>query len=274
MCKKVLIAALAVIAAVTVVKFTWLGSHARLWSKSAKNWVESQVNVKTEIDRLRNEVDRLEREDRITLDVVAHQRLDVKAAEERLNKERNDLVRLNKRITELRAALKGPEADVQEVSYNGATYSRAKAEEQMNIDFDRYKPLKGSVAAQEKGVEALRKALSQNEQKLFSGKQRRQEMLTALQELENELAEIRQAQAANATIVDDSGYGRVQRDIQTLKKRLDVEKEKVKITGSLGGGPIEQEEAKKARKESREKEIDAEFGKAPAAKPNGAISLK
>jgi len=269
MCKKVLIAALAVIAAVTVVKFTWLGSHARLWSKDAKNWVESQVKVETEIQRLRNEVERLEREDRIALDVVARQRLDVKAAEERLNKDRGELTKLNKRITELRAALKGPEAEVQQVSYNGSTYSRADAENQVNIDFDRYKPLKGSVAAQEKGVEALRKALGLNEQKLFSGKQRRQEMLTALQELENEMNEVRQAQAANATVLDDTAYGRVQRDIQALKKRLDVEKEKAKITGSLGGGPIEQAEAQKARKEAREKEIEAEFsGRAPVLNAN------
>jgi len=261
MCKKLLIAALAVVAAVAVVKWTWVGSHARLWSKNAQHWVKNQVKVETEIHRLRNEVESLDREDRVALDLVARQRLDVRAAEEKLEKNKAEVARLHKRITELRAALKAPDADaVQQVSYNGSTYPRDKAEQQVSVDFELYKPLKASVAAQEKGLAALRKSLAQNEQKLFSGKQRRQEMMTQLQELENELAEVRLAQIANNTVVDDSGYGRVQRDIQSLKKRLAVEKEKLKLEGTLNGGPIEQAEAEKSRKEAREKELEAEFG--------------
>jgi len=264
MCKKVLIAALAVLAAVAVVKWTWVGSHARLAAKQAREWVKSQVKIETEIQRLRNDVERLDQDDRIALDLVARQRLDVKSAEDKLNKDRTDLTRLNKRITELRAALKGPEAEVQQVSYNGASYTRAAAEEQVNTDFERYKPLKGSVSAQEKGLVALRKTLSQNEQKLFSGKQRRQELLTQLQELENEMLELRQDQSASAAVLDDSGYGKVKRDIEVLKQRLAVEKEKLKIKGTLGGGPIEQAEADRTRKEAREKELEQEFGQGRA----------
>lgn len=265
MCKKVLIAALAVLAAVAVVKWTWVGSHARLAAKNAKAWVNNQVKIETEIQRLRVEVERLDQDDRVALDLVARQRLDVKSAEDKLNKDRADLARLNKRITELRAVLKGaPEAEVQQVSYNGASYSRADAENQVNLDFERYKPLKNSVAAQERGLTALRKALDQNEQKLFSGKQRRQEMMTQLQELENEMAELRQAQVASAAVLDDSGYGKVQRDIQALKQRLAVEKEKLKLEGTLGGGPIERAESDRARREAREKEMEAEFGQGRA----------
>jgi len=264
MCKKVLIAALAVLAAVAVVKWTWVGSHARLWSKNARTWVQNHVKIETEIQRLRNEVELLDRDDRVALDLVARQRLDVKSAEDKLNKDKAQVARLSKRITELRAALKSPEADVQQVSYNGASYSRADAENQVNTDFDRYKPLKASVEAQQKGLVALRKALAQNEQKLFSGKTRRQEMMTQLQELENAMTELRSAQSASATVLDDSAYGKVQRDIQALKQRLEVEKEKLKIEGTLGGGPIEQAEADRTRKESREKELENEFGQGRA----------
>jgi chromosome segregation ATPase len=264
MWKKLVIAAAAVLIGLAFVKGTGICSYLRTWKHQAANWVKHQVKIETEIQRLRQEVERLERDDRVTLDVVARQRLDVQNAQNRLSKDRAEQTRLHDRISQLRASLKNVDPDVQQVSYNGSTYARAEAEKQLDVDFQRYKPLKGSVSAQEKGLTALQTALSQNEQKLFSGKQRRQEMFTTLQELENELTELRQAQSTSATVVDDSNYGRVQRDIQALKNRLAVEKEKLKIEGTLGGGPIEQAEAEKSRKAAREKDLDTEFGAGPA----------
>jgi chromosome segregation ATPase len=267
MCKKLLIAAVAILVGVAVVKGTWLGSHLRLWRKQAQTWAQSQVKVETEIQRLRCEVERLEREDRVYFDKVARQRLDVRERETQLNKDKAELAVLQQRISQLRVALKGIEAATQPVVYNGASYKKEEAERQIDIDWARYEPLKTNIGSQERALKALREALAQNEKTLASFHQRRQEMLTSLQELETELGQIRMAQAARNTVFDDSKYGKVQRDIQALRQKLALEKEKLKLRGATDRGPIEQAEAERARKTEREKRMDAEFGPAQGKAP-------
>jgi chromosome segregation ATPase len=260
MCKKVLIAALAVVVGLAVIKGTWVGSHFRAWKGRAAKWARNQVNPETEIQRLRHEVNRLEHEDRVFFDRVARQRIEVRNVETKVEKDRTELATLKERISKLRTALVG---DLQEISYNGNSYSRTDAERQVDRDFDRYKPLKKDVEGQEKYLSALRKALQQNEDKLFSLRRVRQEMLTQLQELETQLAEIRQAKNVDVTLLDDSNYNRVRKDIAGLKQRLEVEKEKLKLRGVVDRGPIEQAEAARKAREARQREIDAEFPLTP-----------
>lgn len=262
--KKVLIAALAAVVALAVVKGTWLGSHFRAWRNQAGTWAKNQVSPETEIQRLRHEVTRLEREDRICFDRVARQRLEVRECEARYNKDKAALTQVGDRIRKLRTAL-AQTGDSQDVVYNATTYSRTDAERQVDRDFDRFKPLKKDVEGQEKYLNALRKALQQNEDKLHSLRTLRQTMMTQLQELETELAQLRQAKDVDASLLDDSNYQRVQKDIETLKKRLEVEQEKLKLRGIIDRGPIEAAEETKNRKMSRQREIDLEFPVAPVA---------
>jgi chromosome segregation ATPase len=262
MCKKVLVAALAVVVGLAVIKGTWLGSHFRAWKNRAGAWAKRQVKPETEIRRLRHEVQRLDEEDKDWFDKVARQRLEVRSLEEKLKGNRAELAVMYERISKLNAALK---QDLQEVSYNGSTYSRAQAQIQRDVDFNRYQPLKKEVEGQERYLTALRNALQQNEQKLFSLRQLRQDMLTQLQELETELTQLRQAKNVDRALLDTSSYTRVQKDIDSLKRRLEVEKEKLKLRGIFDRGPIEQAEEARKREEARQREIDAEFPGAPVA---------
>jgi peptidoglycan hydrolase CwlO-like protein len=262
MCKKVLVAALAVVVGLAVIKGTWLGSHFRAWKNRAGAWAKRQVKPETEIQRLRHEVQRLDEEDSRWFDKVARQRIEVRHLEEKVKANKAELAVLHERIGKLNAALK---EDLQQVSYNGLTFSRVDAQRQMDLDFNRYRPLKKTVEGQEKYLTALHKALQQNEEKLFSLRQVRQDMLTQLQELETELAQLRQAKNVDKALLDTSNYTRVQKDIESLKRRLEEEKEKLKLRGILDKGPIERAEEAKKRVAARQAEIDAEVPAAPLA---------
>jgi predicted nucleic acid-binding Zn-ribbon protein len=85
-------------------------------------------------------------------------------------------------------------------------------------------------------------------------------MLTQLQTLENELSEVRRAKDSKNALLDDSHYSRVQRDIDAVKKRLAIEKEKVELFKTSGKGPVEEAEEARAREQDREKKIEAKFG--------------
>ena len=55
MCKKVVIATLAVLVGLAVVKGTKIGSYLRMAKKDAAAWVDKQVKYETEIRRLRSD---------------------------------------------------------------------------------------------------------------------------------------------------------------------------------------------------------------------------
>jgi chromosome segregation ATPase len=258
MCKKVVIATLAVLVGLAVVKGTKIGSYLRMAKKDAAAWVDKQVKYETEIKRLRNDIDELEKADAVCYDQVAAQRVNLRQKEQSVKKDSADLAMFRNRLQSLRGLLRdGGETKL--VSYNGHEYTQAQVEKQIDIDFDRYKQLKASVASQENYLLALKQALALNEEKMSQLKQNRQAMLTEVQNLENEMVELRQAQAASATVVDDSAYGRVKNDIAALKQRMAVDKEKLKVRGVSDRGPIEQNEQETAHKADRQKELDREF---------------
>jgi len=264
MFKKVLIATVAVVFGLAVVKGTWLESHLRMKWKNATAWAKKQVSPETEIKRLREEIKRLEEEDGRNYDQVARQRLEVRELTRQLTKDKAELATLHSRISELRASLKSlPDAEIQQVSYHGASYSKNEAERQVELDYNRYKPLKQSVASQEKYLSSLQRALDQNEEKVASMKQTRRDMLTQLKDLEIKVAELRQAKKVNACSVDDSNYNAIQRDIENLKQRLAVDEESLKVRGGAERGPIEQAEEVRAKKANREKDLDTDFPVGP-----------
>lgn len=258
MCKKVVIATLAVLVGLAVVKGTKIGSYLRMAKKDAAAWVDKQVRYETEIKRLRAEIDELERADAVYFDQVAAQRVEIRKQELALKSDSGKLETLRGRLTALRTLLREA-GETQLVSYNGHDYAKADVEKQIDIDFDGYKQLKTSVSSKGAFLISLKKALALNEEKMSQLKHNRQSMLTELQDLENELVELRQTQAANATVFDDSSYGRVKSDIAALKNRLSVDKEKLKVRGISDRGPIEQNEQEQARKAERLKELDREF---------------
>jgi septal ring factor EnvC (AmiA/AmiB activator) len=266
MFKKVLIASLAVVVGLAVIANTRLGSHARLWLRGMKTSMAKQIKPEREIQRLRMEVERLEQQDKVYFDKVATQRVAVRELEAKLTKDQEALAVLKTRLTDLRALVKDAgNSEGQKVSYKGIDFTLAKVKQQIDLDWDRYQPLKGSVESQEAYLATLKKALAQNEEKLFSLEKTRKEMLTQLQNLENELTELRQAKAGQAGVISDQGYDRVQRDINAVKQRLEVEKEKHKLIGARGKGPIEQAEDARAKENKRQQDMDAELGGAPKA---------
>lgn len=272
MFKKVLVASLAVVVGLAVIANTKAGSHLRLWLQDLRTSVAKKNTPEREIRRLRMEVERLEREDAAYFDKVARQRLEVRKVEKELGGDpekktkgtKVELAELRTRLTGLRTLVK----DIKEseksgerlVSYNGENFTLKQVNTQIDLDWARYRPLKAQVESQEAYLVSLKKALAHNEEKVMNLQKARQDMLTQLQALENELTELRQARAGRAALIDDGKYTRVSKDIEALKHKLAVEREKLTIQGSMGKGPVEAAEEARAKQGQRDREMDAELG--------------
>jgi hypothetical protein len=263
MCKKVLIAALAVVIGLAVVSSTRLGSHLRLRWKRATDWASRQVRPEDEVARLRMELANLARQDDQHYDKVARMAVDVDSLRKDVNQQKDNLTKLEKRIRALRGELANK---AEFVVYNDQRFSREDAQRQFDRDVDTFRVAEEAVKSRETTLKAKEKLLHMERDKLSKLQAEREKMAADLQTLETLLAEERQAQAARESSIDDSGYRKVRKDMNTLRERIEVLKKKRQLRGETLGGPIEEAEKTQHEKAQRDKYIEARFGKTDGSK--------
>jgi len=266
MCKKLLIAAIAIAVGVGVVSGTRLGSHIRLRMCKAQNWVEEQIPPETEIERLRMELKQLGSEDARNYDQVARQQHDINKRRAKLSQDKVSLDKMASRIQDLRSTL----VDSSEfVSYAGNRYKRSEVEEQVRVDGSKFLADEEAVKADEETLKILEQTLEQNKTKLKNLEVNRKKMETRLALLEKELARQHALAAQNKFSVDDSGYSKIQQDINKVEDRVGVMKTKQELIGESSKGPIHAAEEKKVENDKLKQALDARFGPIEAKKVAG-----
>jgi peptidoglycan hydrolase CwlO-like protein len=257
MCKKLLIAAIALAVGVGVVSGTRLGSHIRLKWHKAQQWAHEQVPLESEIERLKMEVANLSREDDRYYDQVARQKLQVEKLRAQVAKNQEKLASRETEIKALREALsEGGEF----VVYNGTRYSRKEAEADVKLEATAFLADEKILKADQDNLRILEETLAANKSKLDSLSLKRKEMQATLLVLERELAQQRLKEQTSLT-VDDSRYNRVSKQIEEARERLELQRTKGELRGDSAKGPIRAAEEKKAKEQQLNKAIEERFGK-------------
>jgi len=252
MFKKVLIAALAVVVGLAVVKGTWIGSHLRMRCNSVRTWVSERVPPEQEIARLRMELANLAREDDKFFDKVARLAVDVDNAEKAIGKVRTKLSQQEARIRKLKGEL--TEGVVFVELNNGVKYTRAD----LRNDAVAFKNAEENLKSQEASLEARKRHLALERKKLSELKNKRAEMATDLQKLETALAEERQAQAASESTIDDSNYRQIRKDMDSIRDKIQVLKKKRELRGEFQ--PAVDTEKATEQDTQADKYLDTRFG--------------
>jgi septal ring factor EnvC (AmiA/AmiB activator) len=256
MCKKVLIAAVAVVVALAVVKGTWLGSHIRLWRQNLQTAIHNRIPPEQEIQRLRMELENLSREDEKFFDQVARQSVQVKKIENQVAQVKKDLAERENRIRALKTSLTG---EGQYVTVNGEQYRRELVKTDLRtsaaafqVEEERLHSLEGQLAAK-------RQVYDLNKKKLSELKLARQQMLTELQRLETALAEERQAQAQEAGTLDDASYLKIRKDMDSVRDKIEFLKTKRQLKSEVRG-PVRAAEERKEENTKIDNFIENRFG--------------
>jgi peptidoglycan hydrolase CwlO-like protein len=257
MCKKLLIAAIAIAVGVGVVSGTRLGSHIRLKWHKAQQWAQEQVPLESEIERLKMEVANLSREDDRYYDRVAKQKIQVKQLSARIARSSEDLAVREARIKTLRQALA---QDNEFVVYKGDRYSRQDAQTEVRLDATRFLADEKLLLKDKENLKILEQTLSANKGKLEGLALRRKEMENRLLDLEKQLAQQRLLEQSSLT-VDDSRYNKVAQEIDQATERLELQRTKGELRGDAIKGPISIQEERKAKEQKLEKAIEERFGK-------------
>jgi len=257
MCKKLLIAALAVVVGVGVVSSTRLGSHIRLmWNKGATR-INDMVPLESEIERLKMEVANLSQADEQYYDQVARQQRQVEKLQAKVKASKENLVAQETYIRKMRDALAQEGAYV---SYNGTRYDRKRAETDVRNEAARFLADEKIVAVDAENLKILTETLAANKAKLNNLALQRKEMEAQLLVLERELAQQRLKEQSHL-IVENGRYGKVGKEIDELRERFAVLKGKAELRGEVAGGSIRAEEASKTKARQLDQDIEARFGK-------------
>jgi len=253
MCKKLLIAVLAVVVGVGVVSSTRLGSHIRLWWNKSSAWAQQQVPPETEIERLKMELDNLSRLDDRYYDQVARQKREVQKLEAKVKTDRSAMAKRETELKEMRLVLTSKD---DKAVFHG--FTKDKVQEQFNIDFKQFLADEEGVKADDQNLEELRGTLRENEKKLQELGITRTKMKVRLQTLAKELARERRLQAQNNLAFDDSHYSAVNQQINELEDRIEQMKIKRDMKGQSTRGPIRahleaQEEQRKLEQAAQER---------------------
>jgi len=225
MWKKVVIAALAVVVGLAVVKGTWLGSHLRLSACKARKWVETNVPPEQEIARLRMEVQNLKKDDDKHVDKVARLAVEIEKAERDLASVKANLAREEGRLRDVRKEL----GDSTFVVFQGQRYSR----DDLRAEALAFKTAEETVKSREESLQAKRRILNLEKKKLYELQTVRNQMGADLTRLEAALAEEQHAQAASESSIDDSNYRAIRKDMEGVRERIEILKKKRELRGEM-----------------------------------------
>lgn len=252
MCKKVLIAGLAVLAGLAVIKGTWIGSHFRLNSNKVRHWIKESIPPEQEISRLRMELRNLERDDDKHYDKVARMAVQVEKMERELAQMQKELNKQEARIRHLREELS---SGVQFVMHDGYRYTM----DDLRAEALAFQTAEDNLKSKEANLQAKQKHLSLERKKLTELRTTREQMATELQRLETALAEERHAQAASESTIDDSGYRKLRKDMESVRERIEVLKKKRELRGELK--ITSKDEQTRVRETQADKFLESRFGK-------------
>jgi hypothetical protein len=256
MFKKVLIATLAVVFGLAVIKGTWIGSHLRMRFCNAGKWVKERIPPEQEIARLRMELENLAKEDDKHFDKVARQIIAVEKFEKNVANLKKDLTTRETKIRKMREAL----AREGEIVLDGQAYDRSDVLDQVRLDARNFQADEATLKSKEDHLKAMKRNLAINKKKLADLKVVREQMATELQKLETALAEERQIQAQQAATLDDASYIELRKSMDSLSDRIKQLKVKRELKGEAINGPVRATERQREQDAKLDKYLETRFG--------------
>jgi chromosome segregation ATPase len=218
MLKKLLIAAVAVIAGLVVLTkvtkispMVWFGDCCR----SARNMVPPEVQLK----QLKADIDNIDKDIDKNLISLAHMRTDLDNYAEDLARTRDRQAHLFTDIRDMRKSLK--DGDEKVVFYRGGKKEADDLTRDLNMTVTEYSCLKEKVKTQEKILAEKRRALETAKTRIAKMKNQQEELRLLAVQLEHELDLLKMKQAENQIAdFDDSALSRAQQTAKDVKTRL------------------------------------------------------
>jgi len=258
MCKKLLIAGVAVVVGLLVVRNTQVGSHLRAWWKDGKSFVQNSIPIDSEIERLRGDIGRMDQVYKTQFHPVAaeavaveHLKQEITKIEKKLDEHKSDIEIMNNDL----------KSGAELITYGYTKYSREQVKTDLTRRFDAYRTCEAGLKAKKDLLEAKEDKLAQAMKKLEEMKNARTEMEAELARLEAEYEGVKIAQAKSNFQIDNSEFSRLKASMAELKTRVQIEKKKCELAGQFINSPLNPRVEKAVEQRDLVKEIEDHFNK-------------
>lgn len=268
MLKKMVILGVVGFVAVSALGDTKLASYIRSELREARERAEANIPPEKEVARLRNELKLLDKDIVAVINELAKQRVAVND----LQSQTEDLAA---KQTAALASLKDRGQAIKSaqghVTFGTRTVNVADARTELEADANRYKATQKSLESMQALLANRIKVRDSLEKQLVAMKAQKAELNAAVDDMEAQLAALKLQQMESKYQTDDTRLAKIKEDLRTLKTKVDVEREKLKLM------PIANESTPAAP--AATKSVDDILGSLeptkPAAKPEaGATDTK
>ncbi|VTR94562.1 Signal peptide-containing protein OS=Rhodopirellula sallentina SM41 GN=RSSM_04036 PE=4 SV=1 [Gemmata massiliana] len=226
MLKKMVILAVVGFVAVIALKGTKAVSLLKSEWHAATKEAEDSIPPEKEIARLKHEVTLLDKDIRTLVNHLAKERVEVVALKDKVD----DMVAKqsrDKEILSVRAdAIKKAEG---QVVFGERKISVAAAKSELEEGVKRYGNNQKSLDAHESLLSNRIKGRDALEKQLEAMKNQKSELTNQIEAMETDLAVLKLQQMESKYQTDDSRLAKIKEDMQKLKMRVEVEREKLKL---------------------------------------------
>jgi peptidoglycan hydrolase CwlO-like protein len=234
MCKKLLVAAAAILIGVTAIRGNW-GHRVSDWFHKATAKYAKPESPEKQIEKLKVEVSKLTKCE----DKYQDQMLDESVAIDRQKKKiadvKDNLANLDKKLAKMRADLK---TNAEFITYGPNKYTRDQVRAQFDEDWASYKACEQKLKEMQEDVDRSEKNLEMARKELTALQKLRKEMENELEQLKAELRAVRLAQAQSKFQQDGTEHARVKQSIEALRDRIAKEKKKIELKGEQVGPKV------------------------------------
>ncbi|HET6575148.1 MAG TPA: hypothetical protein VFG68_16190 [Fimbriiglobus sp.] len=242
MFKKLLLVGVIAAAGVFVLKGTKFFGYARQEVAEWKNWADDQVPVEKKIAQMRKDVAGLDKDlDKVTTELATSivrvrelegQTTDLRAV---VNAEQKNLQAQGESIRDV--AERANAGGSAMVKYGSSTITVTDAKERLARDVNVWKSRKTHLDALEQS-KAHHEQIKGTLEKQFDEMRRQKEQLKAeIDSIEAQYKALQLQQIESKYQTDDSRLARIKENLRSMRHKLDVEKEKLKLTPKVHEAP-------------------------------------
>ncbi|MDA0806995.1 MAG: hypothetical protein O2983_16420 [Planctomycetota bacterium] len=234
---------------------TWI-SYVRTVKNEVAEAVEGAIPIEFQLkrakDMLKNE---LEPELSRMKHAVAESQVEVEHLQAKLDEKQQEVAAQRRSIMDQRTQLASDKTTF--VDINNVSYTKTEFEEDLGTRFERFKTFETTFKAQAKVLEAKKKAVTANEEKVAKLIGAREELKLQIEELEARVSALDAAETVAESEFDDSKLSNVKNLLDGLEAKVDVRERELSLESkNTDLIPLRTEESSKSVVDS----VDAYFG--------------
>lgn len=226
MFKKLILAGVIAAVAVAGLRSTSFFGYAKQELTDAREWVEDQVPVQKKIEQMRKDVANLDRDVETVKDGLAREIVEVRDLTTTVGKLRASVETEHKGLVQRGVELKSA---TEYVSFGRSMIPVAEAKNMLEQDVRTHVARKQQLDSLEKTLAHRERIKETLEKQLDSMKKQKLELKSEIDAVEAEYKALQLQQMESKYQSDDTRLARVKESLSSLRKKLDIEKEKLKL---------------------------------------------